>query len=156
MPSPVFVPQAYAPIYCAINGEAQTEVHQIDLDMDSGATDVETIMRQWAGVVQGAARIDFTIRAIVPFTPTDTGGTGFGVSGATAAGIPLAQTMITTINQNQNTPCSFAFGIGGFTAAVPNTQLVARGFIKKAVLTYSVKGTPEITYSGTAQFTFFE
>lgn len=155
MANTVFVPQTYAPIYAAINGEAQTEVTQVDIQIESGSSDVETIMRQWAGVVQGSSRIDFTLHAVIPYTPTDVGGSGFGATGATAAGIPLMQTMITAMNQNSNVPCSFAFGIGGFTSAVPNTQLLARGFIKKADISYSNKGVPMVTYSGTAQFSFF-
>jgi hypothetical protein len=155
--TPMFTPQAYAPIFCAINGEAQSFVKQIDIDFDSNATDVSTIMRQWSGVVQGSARIDFTLHAVVPYAPTDSTGTGLGAIGATAAGIELINTMVTTINQVGNTPVSFAFGVGGLGGnGLPNTQVLALGFIKKAALTYSDSGVPMIVYTGSAQFTAFD
>ena len=62
--------------------------------------------------------------------------------------------MVTALNGNP-TPVQFAFGIGGFTGSVPNTQLLANGFIKRAAISYSVNGTPEIVYSGTCQFSYF-
>ena len=152
MATPVFSPQSYAPIFCAINGEAQSFVKQVDLDFDSNATDVTTIMRQWSGVVQGSSRIDFTLHAVVPFAPTDAKGSGMGTTGATAAGVELINTMVTTINQNGNTPCSFAFGIGGLGGnSLPNTQVLASGFIKKASVSYSDSGVPMVVYSGSCQ-----
>jgi hypothetical protein len=153
-------PQVYAPIFCSINSFPQTEVHQIDIDMESGATDVETIARQWAGVVQGAARIDFTLHMVIPFQPTDVAGTGFtnlGIEAGSLNGAPvkdLINTMITAGNANQ-VPCQFAFGIGGVNNGVTGTQLAANGFIKKAAISYSTKSTPEIVFSGTAQFTYW-
>ena len=156
MANSVFTPQVYAPIFCSIKGEAQSEVHQIEINMESNATDVKTIMRQWAGVVQGAAQIDFTLHAVIPFSATDAGtGGGLGSTGSTAGGVPLHQTMVTALNGNP-VPVQFAFGIGGFTAGVPNTQLLANGFIKRAAISYSVNGTPEIVYSGTCAFTYWQ
>ena len=149
-----FTPQAYQPIFLAIQGEAQSFATQFDLDFDSNATDVATIMRQWSGVVQGASRLDFTIHDVVPFNPTDAGGTGLGTTGVTAAGIQLINTMVTTINQNGNTPISFAFGIGGLGGnSLPNTQCLATGFIKKASISYSTSGVPMMVVSGSCSLT---
>jgi hypothetical protein len=154
-PAPAFTPQVYAPIFCAIDQEPQSEIHQIEINMESNATDVKTIMRQWAGVVMGAAQIDFTLHAVIPFNATDAGsGGGLDSTGSSAAGVPLINTMVTAINSNPK-PVTFAFGIGGFTQGVQSTQLIAKGFIKRAAISYSINGTPEIVYSGTAQFSFW-
>jgi hypothetical protein len=149
-----FTPQTYAPLFCAINGEAQSWVKEISVDFDSNAQDVETIMRQWSGVAQGASRVDFTLHQVVPYQPTDTSGTGLGALGNTAAGTDLISTMITTINQNGNTPITLKLGIGGFNP-VSNTQFLSGGFIKKASLSYSTSGVMMIVYTGTLSFADF-
>jgi hypothetical protein len=157
MSNQVFTPQTYAPVFCSIQGEAQSFVTQIDLDFDSNAQDVMTIMRQWSGVSLGASKIDFTLHAVVPYAPTDAQGTGLGVKGSTAAGVELINTMITTINQNGSTPVTFVFGIGGLGGnGLPNTQCLAQGFIKKASMTYSTSGVPMIVYTGTCQLNSFQ
>jgi hypothetical protein len=156
MATQVFTPQTYAPVFVAINGEAQSFVTQLDVDFDSAASDVVTIMRQWSGVSLGASKIDFTLHAVVPYAPTDAQGTGMGTRGGTAAGIQLINTMISQINANGSTPIALVFGVGGLGGnSLPNTQVIALGFIKKAALSYSTSGVPTIVYSGTCQFQSF-
>lgn len=152
MATPVFTPQAYQPIYTSINGEAQSFITGVEIDFESNASKVATVMRQLSGVVQGASETNFTLHQVIPFAPTDAAGSGMGVKGSTAAGQQLINTMITTINTNGSTPCAFGFGIGGLGGnGLPNTQNLFLGFILKASVSYSVSGIPMVTYVGVGQ-----
>jgi hypothetical protein len=136
----------------SINDTPQTEVQSVTLDQMSGASDVETIMREWAGVVKGAARTECTLKAVVPYIDTDTGGVGFNTGGDTAAGVQLAGTMITTLNQNQNAPLKFIIAIGSPAAQ----QYVFKGFIKDVTVDYAVGKQADVTIKATGQFSLFQ
>jgi hypothetical protein len=153
----VIAPQTFCPLYLTINGTLQSYIQDITVDQMSGASDVETIVMGWAGVALGAAKIECTLKGVVPCTPTngaDTG-TGFGAGGITAAGVPLDQTMITQLNQNQNQPVSFVIGIGGFASGA-ETQLAFAGFIKDVNINYAVGKQLDVTYKATGKFQLFQ
>ena len=147
-----FTPQEYAPLYVSIDDTPQTEIQSITLDQMSGASDVETIMREWAGVVKGAARTECTLKAVVPYTDTDTGGVGFNTGGDTAAGTQLAATMITSLNQNLNASVKFIIAIG--SPAVQ--QYVFKGFIKDVTVDYAIGKQVDVTYKATGQLSLFQ
>ncbi len=146
-----FTPQTYAPLYVSINDTEQTEIQSITVDMMSNANDVETIMREWAGVVKGAARTECTLKGVVPYIDTDSGGVGFNTGGDTAAGINIAGTMITSQNQNANAPIKFIIAIG--SPAVQ--QLVFKGVIKDINVDYAIGKQVDYTLKATGQFSFF-
>lgn len=146
-----FTPQVYAPLYVSINDTEQTEIQSITVDMISNASDVETIMREWAGVVKGAARTECTLKGVIPYIDTDNGGVGMNAGGITAAGINIAGTMVTSQNQTSNLPVKFIISIG--SPAVQ--QLVFKGFIKHISVDYSVSKQVDYTLQATGQFSYF-
>lgn len=147
-----FTPQEYSPLYVTINDTPQTEVQSVTLDQMSGSADVETIMREWAGVVKGAARTECTLKAVVPYVDTDTGGVGFNTGGDTAAGTQLAGTMITSLNQNNNQAVKFIIQIG--SPAVQ--QYIFKGFIKDVTVDYAIGKQVDVTYKCTGQLSLFQ
>jgi hypothetical protein len=147
-----FTPQEYAPLYVSINDEYQDQIQSITLDQMSNASDVETIMREWAGVVKGAARTECTLKGVVAYSNTDGGGVGFDAGGSTAGGTAIASTMVTSLNQNANQPIKFIIEIGS-----PQVQkYMFKGFVKDVSVDYSIGKVVEVTYKATGQFSLFE
>ena len=154
MPAPVFTPQQYAPLYLAINGTVQTEIDSIDLDFKSGAQDVVTQPRGWAGVKAGAPQTDFSIKFKLPYKPTDQSGVGFAAAGVTAGGTQLDQTMITPFNTLSGLPVQFVVGIGGVGGSGGATaqQNMFSGYIKDYKVSDSIGKACEVTINGSAKF----
>lgn len=152
--------QQYAPLYVSIGGTPQTEVDSVTVKGMSGAQLVETIMRDFAGVVKGAARIECVLKAKVPYMPTDQAGVGFHAAGIESGGTQLDWTMITSSNQNPspNAPVYFVIGIGGVAGAngLHNggtaQQLAFYGYILDYTVDYAVGKVAEVSFNCVGSF----
>ena len=148
-----FVPQEYTPLYVSIDDQPLTEVQSITINrMDGGAT-VETLMREWAGRVKGAAKAEVTLKGVIPYAPTDTGGVGFSAGGMTVGGgVQLDAAMLTSLNQNGNVPVKFAIAIG----SPPVQQLIFKGYITSINVDAAIGKQSDFTVSAEGQFQLFQ
>lgn len=151
--SPAYVPQEYQILYLSVDGNLLTEIQSINVVRTDGGADVETLVRDYAGRVKGAAKADITVRGVIPYMPTDTGGQAFSSGGmVTGAGIQLDQTILTGINQNANKPVSFLVQIGANPAA---QQMLFQGFIHNLTIDVSVGKQADFTFQASGQFSVF-
>ena len=160
---PAYTPQEFAPLYTQINSTSMSFVQSVSVDQDSGAIDVKTFDRDWAGVAKGAAMTMVTLKGVVPNIDTDGkvvggpvagNGEGFGsagmVLGGSVGGPPMQmdESMITNLNLSGNAPVSFVISIGQPAAQ----SYVFNGFIKKITTDVSVDKALEWTAVASGQF----
>ena len=150
--SPAYVPQEYQILYLSVDGNLLTEVQSINVVRTDGGADVETLVRDYAGRVKGAAKADITVRGVIPYEPNDTGGAAFSSGGmVTGPGIQFDQTMLTGANQNANKPVSFLVQVG-FPQA---QQMLFQGFIHNMTIDVSVGKQADFTFQASGQFSTF-
>ena len=152
-----FTPQEYQVLYLEVGGNLMTEVQSITVMRTDGGADVETLARDYAGRVKGAAKADITFKGVIPYSPTDTGGLGFSSGGMIAGAAPgagatqLDQTMLTSINQYGNQPVQFTIMVG--SPAVQ--QLVFKGFVHEMTVDAAVGKPADFTCRASGQFSVF-
>ena len=150
--SPSYVPQEYQVLYLSVDGNLQTEVQSINVVRTDGGADVETLVRDYAGRVKGAAKADITVRGVIPYEPTDTGGAAFSSGGMVkGGGQQLDATMLTGSNQNSNLPVSFLIQVGSPAAQ----QLIFKGFIHSLTVDAAVGKQADFTFQASGQFSLF-
>lgn len=152
--SPAYVPQEYQIMYLSIDGNLMTEVQSINVVRTDGGADVETLVRDYAGRVKGAAKADITVKGVIPYKPGDTAGAGFSSGGmVTGPGIQLDQTMLTGANDpsQANKPVSFLVQIG-FPQA---QQMLFQGYIHSFTVDVSVGKQADFTFQASGQFSVF-
>lgn len=148
MTSP-FVQQEYQVQYMKIDGNLQTEVDTISMQMSDGGESIKTLVRGLAGRTSGASMITLNFSGSVPYRPTDTGGEGFASGGmVTGKGFQLDQVMLTNQNQNSNLPVQFILMIGNPAAQ----KLYFSGFIIS--LKTDVAVGKRITFSASCEGSF--
>lgn len=150
--APAYVPQEYQIMYLSVDGNLLTEVQSINVVRTDGGADVETLVRDYAGRVKGAAKADITVRGVIPYEPTDTGGAGFSSGGmVTGGGQQFDSVMLTGANGNSNKPVSFLVQLG-FPAA---QQLLFQGFIHSLTVDTAVGKQADFTFQASGQFSLF-
>lgn len=149
-----YVPQEYQVLYLTVNDALMTEVQSINVVRTDGGADVETLVRDYAGRVKGAAKADITVRGVIPYQPNDTGGQGFSAGGMTVGGgQQLDQTMLTGGGTNTNAflPVKFIIQIGSPLAQ----QLIFKGFIHNFTVDSAVGKQADFTFQASGQFATF-
>lgn len=150
--SPSYVPQEYQVLYLTVNDSLMTEVQSVNVVRTDGGADVETLVRDYAGRVKGAAKADITVRGVIPYQPTDTGGQAFSAGGMTVGGgQQLDATMLTGSNQNSNLPVKFIIQVGSPAAQ----QLIFKGFIHNLTIDSAVGKQADFTFQASGQFSLF-
>ncbi len=150
--SPSYVPQEYQVLYLTVDDLLMTEVQSINVVRTDGGADVETLVRDYAGRVKGAAKADITVRGVIPYAPTDTGGQAFSSGGmVVGGGQQLDQTMLTGLNANSNAPVQFIVQVGSPAAQ----QLMFKGFIHSLTVDVSVGKQADFTFQASGQFSTF-
>jgi hypothetical protein len=154
---PAFLPQEYQVLFLEIGGVLQTEIQSITCSRTDGGADVETLARDYAGHVKGAAKSMITFKGVIPYNPTDVTGPGFSNQGLMAGPAPssgpsqLDGTMLTGLNQYNNQPVQFAILVGN--PAVQ--QLVFKGFITELTVDSAVGKPADFTCKASGQFSLF-
>ncbi len=144
-----FTPQEYQVGYLTIDDNLMTEVESIKVNRTDGGADVATLVRDYGGRLKGAAMAHITLSGVVPYMPTDTGGSAFDSGGmVTGNGIQLDNTMLTGLNGNSNQPIKFIVSIGQPAAQ----KLVFKGFISDIEVDIAV-GKP-VTFTAVASGSF--
>lgn len=147
-----YVPQEFQVLYLQVNGNLMSEVQSINVVRTDGGADVETLVRDYAGRVKGAAKADITVRGVIPYAPTDTGGQAFSSGGmVVGGGQQLDQTMLTGLNANANAPVQFIVQVGSPAAQ----QLMFKGFIHSLTVDVSVGKQADFTFQASGQFSVF-
>lgn len=147
-----YVPQEYQVLYLTVNDALLTEVQSINVVRTDGGADVETLVRDYAGRVKGAAKADITVRGVIPYMPDDTGGQGFSAGGMTVGGgQQLDATMLTGLNQNSFQPVKFIIQVGSPAAQ----QLIFKGFIHNFTVDSAVGKQADFTFQASGQFSLF-
>lgn len=155
MPLPVvspYVGQEFTCSYLSINDNLMTEVQSIRVTRTDGGSDVETLVRDYAGRVKGAAKATINISGVVPYLPPDTGGAAFASGGMVAGGgVQLDATMLTSLNQNGNQPIKFVVAVGQPAAQ----QLVFKGYISEVVVDTAVGKQTNFSLTASGTFALF-
>jgi hypothetical protein len=153
-----FTPQEYQVLYLQIGGNLMTEVQSITVMRTDGGADVETLARDYAGRVKGAAKANITFKGVIPYNPQDTGGIGFASGGMTAGASPggtqsppLDLTILSSINGNNSQPVQFTIMIG--SPAVQ--QLIFKGYISEMTVDSAVGKPADFTCKASGQFSVF-
>ncbi len=155
--SPAFTPQEYQCLYLSIGANLQTEVQSINVVRTDGGADVETLARDYAGRVKGAAKAMISVKGVIPYEPTDTGGEGFSSGGMLVGAAPgtgaaqLDQTILTGLNGYSNQPVSFIVQIGNPAAQ----QLVFKGFISELTVDTAVGKQADFSFKASGAFALF-
>jgi hypothetical protein len=137
--------------YVAFDGNVNDQIESFDIDVVDGGEDVKTLMRGWAGRLQGAAMATLNFSGVIPAATNDVGGAGFASLGmVTGKGVPLDQTMLTNFNGNNNNLVSFIAYIGPQTSFTQ--QLTFLGNITN--MKYSAGVGKTMQFSGSASGTF--
>lgn len=146
------IPQEYQILYLQVDGNYLTEVQSITVNRTDGGSDVETLVRDYAGRVKGSAKADITVRGVIPYDPTDQDGEGFSSGGMiTGNQVQLDQTMLSALNQNSNKPVQFVVDIG-----YPHVQqLFFKGFIHGFTVDVAVGKQSNFTFTASGQFSVF-
>src|ERR1700692_4426014 len=93
-PTSQYVGQEFQTSYLSINDNLMTEAQTIRVTRTDGGASVETLVRDWAGRVKGAAKATISISGVVPYLPPDTGGSAFSSGGmVVGGGFQLDETM---------------------------------------------------------------
>ncbi len=156
-----FAPQEYQVLYIEVNGNLLDQVQSINIVRTDGGADVETLARDWAGRVKGAAKADVTVRGVIPYKTADVGGEGFSSAGMQAGagqgpggGYPatqLDQTILTGSNTTSALPVKFTVLIGN----TPAQQLMFFGYIHTLTIDSAVGKQADFTFQASGQFATF-
>ena len=148
-----FTPQEFQILYLSIDDNLLTEVQSINVVRTDGGADVETLVREYGGRVKGSAKADITVKGVIPYKPTDTGGVGFSSGGmVTGNGVQLDQTILSSLNQNGNKPVKFIIAIGQPAAQ----QLTFKGFIHSMTVDVATGKQADFTFAASGQFETFQ
>lgn len=152
-----YVPQEYQVLYLSMGGVLQTEVQSVNLVRTDGGADVETLVRDYAGRVKGAAKADITVRGVIPYEPNDTGGAAFSSGGMMVGASQngpagqIDQTMLTGLNSYGNQPVTFLLQVGSPSAQ----QIMFKGFIHSMTVDSAVGKQADFTFQASGQFSIF-
>jgi hypothetical protein len=152
-----FIGQEFQVLYLSLGQNLMTEVQSINVMRTDGGADVETLARDWAGRVKGAAKAVISAKGVIPYAPPDTGGVGFASGGMVAGAAPGAGatqmdlTMLTSLNGYSNQPVQFTIAIGN--PAVQ--QLVFKGFISEFTVDSAVGKQADFSFKASGQFSTF-
>jgi hypothetical protein len=148
-----FTPQEYQILYLSIDDNDLTEIQSINVMRTDGGQDVETLVREYGGRVKGSAKAEISVKGVIPYKPTDTGGMGFASGGmVTGNGVQLENTILSNLNQNSNAPVKFIVKIGQPAAQ----QLIFKGFIYSMTIDVSTGKQADFDFKASGQFQTFE
>lgn len=148
-----YVQQEFQVLYMKIDHNLMTEVQSISISRTDGGADVETLVRDIAGRVKGAAKSTINFSGVVPYLPPDTGGNGFDSGGmVTGKGVQLDATILSNLNQNGNLPVQFIIMLGNPAAQ----KLFFKGFINTINTDVAVGKQVNFSCVATGSFSTFQ
>jgi hypothetical protein len=148
-----FVPQEFQVLYLKIDDNVMTEIQSINVSRTDGGADVETLVRNYGGRVKGSAMAKISVRGVIPYQPTDTGGSGFSSGGmVTGSGVQLDQTILTGLNGNGNLPVKFTIMIGQPAAQ----KLIFKGFISDITVDVATGKQADFNFNASGEFSIFQ